>query len=121
MKLSINTPEPIKKVGLVDGEEIVLICSNCEKACCCLKVTQPNAKKNGVPHIWRARARCGFGCKRPDGSPEISFPVTINGLARIGPCYKNSGDEIIFTTSITNIQDEKDSIGEVTTYYTKGK
>lgn len=113
---------PKEKVGLEDGQVIILSCSNCNKACASLKVTRPNAKKDGKDIIWRARATCAYGCKKKNGRPDMSFPAKIKGLVHFAGCYKinpSNPEDIIMTTSIDDIKDENDSDGLITTYYTK--
>lgn len=115
MKLSINTPDIPVKEGLQDGIEYTLCCSNCGKASCNIKVTRPD-----VDHVWRARATCAYGCKKSDGTPEMSFPETIKGLARYAGCFIEREDkqDIIMTTSINDIREDSDTDGPIITYIT---
>lgn len=82
------------------------------------KVTRPNSNIS-----WRIRSSCAFGCQKADKTPEMSFPITINGTGNYGPCFKphpQNPDEIQMTTSITDIKEEQDSEGSIQTFYTKG-
>lgn len=115
MKLTISDPKTVTHQGLQDGREITLSCSSCGKAACNLKITRPD-----VDHTWRARATCAYGCKKIDGSPEMSFPETIKGLARYAGCFIEREDkqDIIMTTSINDIREDVDSDGPIVTYIT---
>jgi len=123
IKITIDGPKPLKKVGLKNGEDIILSCSKCGKACCSLKITRPDAKTHdGQPLIWRARATCAYGCTKLSGASDMSFPRTIKGTCHFAGCYKDhptEQDQIIMTTAIIDIKEEEDSDGKVTTYYTK--
>lgn len=122
IKVTFKEAVPVKKVGLEDGQVIILCCSNCNKPCVSLKVTKPNAQKDGKDIIWRARATCAYGCTKKNGTPDMSFPAKIKGLVHFAGCYKvdpNNPEDIIMTTSINDVQEENDSEGLITTYYTK--
>jgi hypothetical protein len=75
------------KAGIVDGERVILACSNCRTPLAELFITRPHAlRANGQPFRWKAKARC-WKCG------DESWPVDIEGMYHLGhPAHANPDD-----------------------------
>lgn len=109
-------PRERPRLGLKDGGHVILRCSNCDRPLADVFVTQPGKLVPGTntPFTWRLRARCCYGCTRPNGSPEHSFIETVEGLYHLGGYGEDNPDDPedsrVVTVPVRTV-DEYDSEG----------
>jgi hypothetical protein len=126
LKVGIGGPrEGGGRLGLVDGGETVLRCSNCDRGLACVRVIRPNAKlPDGSPLVWRLRATCAYGCAKPDGSPETSFLAEVRGAfvqGGYGVDNPDDPDDSDMKTAVVDIREDADESGPVVTFVTAEK
>jgi len=118
LQVSFEGPRTRDLSGAKYGGNVLLRCSNCNKPLADILITHPNKKIPGTNETfsWDVRAKCCYGCKRYDDSPEYSFIETITGLYHVGGYgvenVNDPGDSTV-ETIVVNSTEEHSKNGKI--------